>query len=166
MSVHEPALDLLKARHTLSCSSSSFCSKTIISDFPCCAARKLKNRLHLTRTSENWSCSNTTQFINDLIILLHLNPIVMGLARHISILFTENHTSCSMSIGTSFSFFFEKVETLRHESTIWHFPYTCQFPSGLIFLPLSWDAELWMLFNNFSDSTDSNCSGLYTVMWI
>lgn len=82
MRMHEPALDILKATHTLSCSSSSFCSKTIISDFPCCAARKLKNRLHLTRTSENWSCSNTERLINDQIVILFLNNIVLGLAGH------------------------------------------------------------------------------------
>lgn len=72
----EHTFDFLKAKHTLSCSSSSFCSKSIISDFPCCSARKLKNCLHLTRTSENWSCSNTEQFINDQIIILHLNHTV------------------------------------------------------------------------------------------
>lgn len=52
--------DSLVAKRTLSCSSSSFCSSTIISDFPCCAARKLKKRRHFTRTSENWSCESVT----------------------------------------------------------------------------------------------------------
>lgn len=52
-------LKLLKAKRTFSSSSSSFCSSSIISDFPCCAARKLKKRRHFTRTSENWSCANT-----------------------------------------------------------------------------------------------------------
>lgn len=61
--MHERMWSLPTAKHTLSCSNSNFCSKTIISDFPCCAERKLKNRLHLTRTSENWSCPNTEQII-------------------------------------------------------------------------------------------------------
>lgn len=40
---------------TCSCSRSSFCSSTSTPSLPCLAARKLKKRLHLTSTSENWS---------------------------------------------------------------------------------------------------------------
>lgn len=75
-------LNMLTARRTLSWSSSSFCSKTIISDFPCCAARRLKNRLHLTRTSENWSCANTEQFISD-----HIRTALQYIAQLLKWLF-------------------------------------------------------------------------------
>lgn len=40
---------------TCSCSRSSFCSSTSRPSFPCCAARKLKKRLHFNSTSENCS---------------------------------------------------------------------------------------------------------------
>lgn len=77
--MHEPASDYKSTRQTWSCSSSSFCSKTIMSDFPCCAARKLKNCLHFTKTSENWSCSDTEQPINNYVTIILLKHMVMRL---------------------------------------------------------------------------------------
>lgn len=41
---------------TCVCLSSSLCSETFVPSFPCCAARKAKNRCHFTRTPENASC--------------------------------------------------------------------------------------------------------------
>lgn len=38
------------------CLSSSLCSKTCMPSFPCCAARKAKNRCHFTRMPENRIC--------------------------------------------------------------------------------------------------------------
>lgn len=93
---HERMWSLPTAKHTLSCSNSNFCSKTIISDFPCCAERKLKNRLHLTRTSENWSCPNTKQIIGYRIWNVArrhtLWPCAVWLCHH------ETHTKCSVSL--------------------------------------------------------------------
>lgn len=70
--MHKRMWSLPTAKHTLSCSNSNFCSKTIISDFPCCAERKLKNRLHLTRTSENWSCPKNNNKTKSLVIAFEM----------------------------------------------------------------------------------------------